>query len=156
MGSTWQPRRGGTHQGSNVSGVTLHHIDLHAREILSVTTFVLCSWTRNIYRSRMTRRVAHRSIRACRIIVIHSLLMCIKVFEFQIGCRLTIINISPTMAWGHTILIFDLLSDGSIDTPVCNLKTALTFWGFCQLNYDSGTTRIGVSLVVLPGPYLRS
>jgi hypothetical protein len=34
------------------------------------------------------------------------------------------------MDWGHTILVFNLFSDGSIDTLVCNLKTALSFWGF--------------------------
>ena len=78
----------------------------------------------------MTRRIAHKSIRACRIIDVHSLLMCLKIFEFQIGCHLTIINISPPMDWGHTILVFNLFSDGSIDTLVCSLKTALTFCFF--------------------------
>jgi hypothetical protein len=108
----------------------VYYIDLHTWDFLAIVALLNYSWIRNICGCRMTRRTAHRYIRANRIFDIHSLFRRIEVLKFQIGCHLTIIINSPPMDWGHTVLILNLLSNGSINTLVCSLKTALTFWGF--------------------------
>ena len=73
----------------------------------------------------------YRFICAYKIIDVHTTLGHIKVFKLEFGCHLTINLISPAMDWGHSILLLNLFSKRSVYALVCNLKTALTFWGFC-------------------------